>query len=441
MDSIALSLAQSLIKIRQMALPPRSLREDVYMRFLRPHLANLLWRRDARRVPQVLSMGPRASLRLSDIRQILVVKSDHIGDFFLSLPAASIIRRSFPNARITLLCGSWNKDLALTSELFDRVVCADIFAEVTAQPPPRFDPKVLAAYGFPVFDIAIDLRIEPESRFLLSHVSARLKAGFECGPAEQPLMDFAFRAPALNLNGRPNYARRTQLLLAAFAHGIVSLFDAERAAHDAVRPYIRHPAPCVTRSGEGPLVGINTRSGLSTKDWPLENYISVIRRLISESDATIVLLGSKRQQADAEAIVQKISAASKNIVNLIGSLSLSELPAVVHQLDLYVGPDTGTTHLAAMLGRKTLCLFAGVAPLESFGPVGPGVVVVKTIHLPCSPCQIIDLTWCTHGHQCMQSITVERVMAEIEKMLAAQATEPQPAEIGATSPHTCLVSL
>jgi ADP-heptose:LPS heptosyltransferase len=432
MDSIALSLAQNLTKIRQLALPPRSLREHVYMRFLWPGLANLLWCRDARRAqhvePRVLSMGLQGSLRPSDIREILVIKSDHIGDFLLSLPAASIIRQSFPNARITLLCGSWNQDLALKSELFDRVVCVDIFAEVTAEPPPRFDPNVLAAYDFPYFDIAIDLRINSESRFLLSHVSAHLKAGFECDPAKQSLMDFAFRAPALNLNGRPNYASRNQLLLAAFAHGIVSLFDTERAARDAVRPYIRHPAPCLTRSGEGPLVGINTRSGLPTKDWPLDNYISVIRRLIAQSDATIVLLGRKSQQVDADAIVRMIAAtSSKNIVNLIGILTLSELPAVVQQLDVYVGPDTGTTHLAAMLGRKTLCLHSGVAPLESFGPVGSGVLVVKTIDLPCSPCGIPDLAWCAHSHQCMQSITVERVMAEIEKMLAAPATEPKPA--------------
>jgi ADP-heptose:LPS heptosyltransferase len=430
MDSIALSLAQNLIKIRQLVLPSRSLREHVYVRFLRPGLANLLWGRDARRVqhvePRVLSMRPQGSLRPSDIREILVIKSDHIGDFLLSLPAASIIRQSFPNARITLLCGSWNQGLALKSELFDRVVCVDIFAEVTAEPPPRFDPKVLAACDFPYFDIAIDLRISSESRFLLAHVSARLKAGFECDPAKQSLMDFAFRAPALNLNGRPNYASRNQLLLAAFAHGIVSLFDAERAAHDAVRPYIRNSAPCLTRSGEGPLVGINTRSGLPTKDWPLDNYISVIRRLIAESDATIALLGRKGQQADADAIVRRIAATS-NMVNLIGTLPLSELPAVVQQLDLYVGPDTGTTHLAAMLGRKTLCLHSGVAPLENFGPVGPGVVVVKTVDLPCSPCSVSDLARCAHSHQCMQSITVERVVAEIEKLLAAPAAEPEPA--------------
>jgi ADP-heptose:LPS heptosyltransferase len=428
MDSIALSLAQNILRLRYLALPPRSLREYVYFRFLRPHLANILSRRDARRVrglePQVLSTSTRLPLRPTDIREILVVKSDHIGDFFLSLPAASIIRQSFPNAHITLLCGSWNRDLAVKSELFDRVVCSDIFAEVSADPPPRFDPKVLAAYGFPVFDIAIDLRIEPGSRFLLGHVSAHLKAGFECDPVEPSLMDFAFRAPSLSFDGRPNYARRTQLLLAALAHGIASLFDAEHAAHDALRPYIRNSARCLMRSGEGPLIGINTRSGSPTRDWPLENYISVIRRLINASDATIVLLGSKRQQADADAIVQKIAAPSKNIVNLVGTLPLSELPPVVHQLDLYVGPDTGTTHLAALLGRRTLCLHAGVTPLESFGPTGPGVVVVKTMHLPCSPCQIIDLAWCAHGHQCMRSITVERVMAEIEKMLAAPAALP-----------------
>jgi hypothetical protein len=81
--------------------------------------------------PRVLSMRPQGSLRPSDIREILVIKSDHIGDFLLSLPAASIIRQSFPNARISLLCGSWSQDLALKSELFDRVVYVDIFAEVT----------------------------------------------------------------------------------------------------------------------------------------------------------------------------------------------------------------------------------------------------------------------------------------------------------------------
>jgi len=143
-------------------------------------------------------------------------------------------------------------------------------------------------------------------------------------------------------------------------------------------------------------------------------------QLIDQHDATIVLLGSKRQHTDGEAILRNLGNAARNVVNLIGMLTLAELPGVVHQFDLYVGPDTGTTHLAALLGRKTLCLHAGVSPIESFGPIGPNAVVVKCVNLPCAPCGIQELSGCAHNHRCMRSITAETITHEIEEMLASE---------------------
>lgn len=428
MDSVALTLAQRLISLRILAVPPSSRREDFYLRYVRPVVEKVLFRPDPvpasaqATPPQVQSMPRGLPLRHGDAKEILIIKTDHIGDFLLSLPAFSILRKGFPSARITLLCGSWIKDFALQSELFDRVVCANISSEVSSERTPPFDLNVLKTYHFPIFDIAIDLRVDPDSRFLLDHVSARLKAGFEC---DHVALDFAHRAPSWNLCGKPNHARHTLTLLANFADAIVSLFNAEHAANDALQTYIRSGTLRLTRSGTGPLIGISTRTGAKTRDWPLENYVSVIQGLVLQYDATIILLGSKHQKADGDKIKDETATIAGNVVNLIGKIPLAELPHAVNQLDLYIGGDTGGTHLAAMLGRKTLCLHAGVTPLEHFGPVGPDVVVLKCINLPCSPCGLTRLARCANEHQCMRSITPERVMQEIDTMLAERPGDPQ----------------
>lgn len=415
--SVALALAQKLSSARYVILPVNSRREIFYLRFMRPLMLRLLLSSTKHADPQVLSTRSRPSLNHEEVREILIIKCDHVGDFILFLPAAAILRKGFPTARITLLCGSWNKELALGSQLFDRVVCVDIFSEVSSAVAPEFDADALAKYHLPAFDIAVDFRVDPGTRFLLDHVSARLKAGFEDPLTDLPLMDFSLRAPASTLQGRPNFASHTQVLLAALADGLVRIFTAEQAALSALEPYFQGSSQALSRLGKGALVGINTGSGAPTKNWPLENFISVIRYLIDRHDATIALLGSTHQQRDGTLIMEALAPSSNKIVNLIGRTSLVALPQAIRQLDLYIGNDSGSTHLAAMLGQKTLCLHAGIGPLETFGPVGKNVVVLKCVGLSCSPCGLSNLAACAHGHRCMRAITPQIVIAEIETML------------------------
>lgn len=421
-DSVAVALARKLVRIRFSIIPAQSRRELVYFRFIRPLLRKLLLRGGSsagtRAVPRVLSVRPGPPFDRDDVKELLIVKCDHLGDFFLALPAIEILRRGFPAARITLLCASWSRELASGLGLFNRVVCADIFTEASGAGTVPFDPKVLANYNFPEFDIAVDLRIAHESRFLLDHVSARLKAGFEDPLVELPPMDFYFCAPSPSTEEAPNYARHTQLLLGAFAGGIVNLFNADRTTFDAFEIDAATSDLPLRRLGTGPLVGINTGSGAPTKNWPLGNFGSVVRHLIAQHDATIVLIGSEHQRRDAIAIVEENNPSSDKIVNFVGAKKLTELPQAIRQLDLYIGHDSGGTHLAAMLGVRTLCLHAGVSALETQGPLGRNVVVLKCFDLPCARCGLTSLAACSYDHRCMQAITPQRVIAEIEEMLA-----------------------
>ena len=124
--------------------------------------------------------------------RILAIKLDHFGDYIMTLPAFRRLRQGFADAHITLVCGSWNRDLARASGLFDEVRTYDLFPQnakgwngIPIEPPEKFD--VVAAGRF---DLAIDLRVDADTRFLLQRVDARLRAGIGA-TARFPYLDIA----------------------------------------------------------------------------------------------------------------------------------------------------------------------------------------------------------------------------------------------------------
>ena len=112
-------------------------------------------------------------------RRILVMKLDHHGDFLIGLPALKRLRAVFPGDHITLICGSWNAPTARNAGIVDEIRTYDYFPE-NAQ---NWDGRAIedtsrfreACKG--LFDIAIDLRVDEDTRPLLCHVDAALRCG------------------------------------------------------------------------------------------------------------------------------------------------------------------------------------------------------------------------------------------------------------------------
>jgi ADP-heptose:LPS heptosyltransferase len=123
---------------------------------------------------------------------ILVLKLDHLGDFIIGLPALQRLRAEFPASSITLVCGSWNVAMALRTGLFERVLAFDFFPQnarswdgTPLQTVEEFSAVVRGHY-----DIAVDLRVDEDTRSFLSHVDAELRCGI--GSREQfPFLDAA----------------------------------------------------------------------------------------------------------------------------------------------------------------------------------------------------------------------------------------------------------
>jgi lipopolysaccharide heptosyltransferase II len=130
--------------------------------------------------------------------------------------------------------------------------------------------------------------------------------------------------------------------------------------------------------GDVPLVmfhpggGQNPVASEPEKRWPSERFVLLGNHLIRTHNARILLLGSEEEKPLAEAIAGMMSGPA---LNLAGRISLGELGALAEMADLYVGNDTGPTHVAAAVGCPTLALFGPSQPARSAPYATKGQVI------------------------------------------------------------------
>jgi ADP-heptose:LPS heptosyltransferase len=131
--------------------------------------------------------------------KIIVLKLDHLGDFIMAIPALRKLRDHFPTDEISLVCGSWNRSIAESCGFFDRVLVYDFFPPTVAdrdgvpyQPISTFRLVTNGSY-----DAAIDLRIDSDTRFLLSYIDAHLKCGIGLN-CDFPYLNLALPLKILN---------------------------------------------------------------------------------------------------------------------------------------------------------------------------------------------------------------------------------------------------
>ncbi len=132
------------------------------------------------------------------LRSIILVKLDHVGDFFIALPAFRRIRGAFPDAHITLVCGPWNQQLARDLGLFDDIRAFSFFNEQTRETFQQTRDlgwtaathKRFATIAAGSYDLAVDLRYDVDTRRLLTMIDAKYRAGVG-DFAEFPFLDLA----------------------------------------------------------------------------------------------------------------------------------------------------------------------------------------------------------------------------------------------------------
>ena len=283
-------------------------------------------------------------------RNVLILHRGALGDFVLSWPLAAALARLMPQSRIVYVAAASKGALARRAL---RVESADAEHGWHRLHASEFDPADLP----------------PPTQKLLAGAAAVYD--FTGAPAEtlsRAVGDGA--VPILPLRPQPAEDFR--------GHHSADLLEqlADRpvvaAGVRAVLEMLGRRGISPRRGGGGPVV-IHPGSGSREKCWPTTRFAEVARRLVAAGRDVRVVLGEVEAERMAAAEVEAFADAGAAVERLGDLVGLFE---ALRDGSLFVGNDSGPTHLAGILGVPTVALFGPTDPTV-WRPLGPAVQVVR----------------------------------------------------------------
>ncbi len=151
----------------------------------------------------------------------------------------------------------------------------------------------------------------------------------------------------------------------------------------------------------GPYVVVVPGARWRTKEWPVEHYAALARKLTADG-VSVVLAGGPDDAAKGGAIAEQCSSAL--VTDMTGQTSLRELAALIKGCSFYISADTGPLHFAAAL-KKPLIAMYGPTKADRTGPYGSTSSTVLLSPAQCAGCLKKK---CGDWH-CMSDITPEQV--------------------------------
>jgi ADP-heptose:LPS heptosyltransferase len=148
-------------------------------------------------------------------------------------------------------------------------------------------------------------------------------------------------------------------------------------------------------------------SGAREKNWPASFYHAVSDWWRQRTrGAVVVLIGPVEEERGGLGLL-----ADRSIV--ASGLTLGQAAALLAQSDVYLGNDSGITHLAAAVGVRTVALF-GPSDLDQWAPRGDKVTAISR-NVDCSPCEIPVMKGCPH-RKCLTEFYPVDVIEELERL-------------------------
>jgi lipopolysaccharide heptosyltransferase II len=146
------------------------------------------------------------------------------------------------------------------------------------------------------------------------------------------------------------------------------------------------------------------------KRWLSERFAEAAAKISAHSSAQWILFGTKNDAAIGEQIAAAIG---DHCVNRIAQTTLDQLIDELQQCRLLLTNDTGTMHLAALLGVPVVAVFGSTEPRLT-GPLGNGHIVLRR-HVECSPCFLRE---CPIDFRCMKAVSSDEVADAVLSLLA-----------------------
>jgi len=341
---------------------------------------------------------------MTEPQNILIVRTDRIGDVVLSLPLAGLIKKHFPYCRVTFLLRNYTKELADNHPFIDEVL---VLQEKDEKILLRANVKMLKEKSFDTCIIVSPTFLTALIVFL-SQIKRRIGSGYR-------LYSFLFNQKVFEHRkyaGKHELEFNINLLKEIGIDEQISVdsvrFDLQvsPSSLETVKKILRDSNIDLTKK----IIIAHPGSAGSSVDLPVKKFSEFVNKLTKLTNSVVILTGDKKEQGICKSV-----AGYSNAINFAGKFNLSEIIALTSICSLFASNSTGPIHIAAALGKATIGFYPKikVCSPERWGPYTrkKAVFMPKIDCFDCSREQCVKL-------DCMSSIDIDNVMSEAIKLLA-----------------------
>ncbi len=342
--------------------------------------------------------------------RVLILKLGSIGDIIHTLPSLAAIRRAMPDAVISWAVEERSAEILRGNPMIDNLIEVDTHSLRGG----RVIENILLDIGRQIkglrqftFDVSIDFQGLLKSAMIGKLSGAKRRSGFSKESLREPASRLLL-TDTVDVPTRVNVIRK----YLALAGGALNIDVPDDNFEFPIATSAEHiaEAKAIIRSAETHDFAIlNPAGGWVTKLWPAEKFGALADRLWEEKGlVSIVATGPKET-----GLAEKVAANSRSGRIVLTQPSLKGFYELVKQARVYVGGDTGPTHIAVAAGAPIVGLY-GPTEWWRHGSPNPDDICVERTDIDCR----IDCSRRTCSKWICMDSDVETVFAAVTARLA-----------------------
>jgi len=344
-----------------------------------------------------------------EVKSILLIRLDHLGDVLLTTPAIKSLKKRFPHARITLVVKKWALETVKNNPHIDRIIIFNPSwtiprGERTETAGVAGIYRLVRQLRYERFDLAIDFKGDFRNILLayLSGAKRRVSYGIRGG-------GFLLTDIVPYQEGIHEIDKNLRLLvpLGINSDGIHMELYLNSGDVAKAEQIIGQEGIDLRRR----TIALHHGGGSHYKRWGMEKFITLAKRLTKDNSTNVLIFCGPYEGKP----FQSGGKPEKGIF-LMPDMTICQMAAAFQRCDLLVCNDSGPMHVGIAVGTPIVAIF-GPTPPDRFGPKDLRKNRVVRSPLRCSPCWHPDTTFGCKEADCLKGIKVDDVMAAIEELV------------------------
>ena len=344
---------------------------------------------------------------LKDIRTILLVEVQDIGDTIIASPCIRQIRKLFPKAALHMLVQNKSLDMVRYNPNLDKAFGVDHITSYIQ----LF--RVSLEYRKEGYDLVISLSPSVRNNLIATLSGGKVISGYlndsyflPTNYHDHPIEVKGFNPPQEVTYYKEEPLRIRALKTAApFGVDLTDYVDTELFLPEESRQFTDHFLRKHNVQPDDPLVGLHPVCLNYFRNWPPDKFAELADRLVDHVRNTkIFLIGISDDKETLDLIISLMK--HKHHIICDTTLSLLQTASIIHRCDVLVGMDSCPSDISGALKIPTVHMHGPTDPKVT-GPGGrKNFPVIQGI--PCSPCGL-NIHACPYDKRCMRELEVSKV--------------------------------